>query len=324
MLIFPSSPTPILLNKKKMDSINKQLHIFFFPLMAPGHIIPMSSLAGLFASHGVRCTILTTPANDHLVRRHTTNGDHPIDLLLLPFPSTEFPNQSLSDASNSTMRFFRSLESLRDPFDRLLRDHHPDFVVSDSFLPWTADVARKAGVRRLVFQTMGFFPLCMYEMLERSNFSYSPNRETIVIGSLPGRVTMKVSQVQDSAMRRNDFSEFYERIMASEAESYGSIVNTFYEMEPEYADHYKTAMGRKAWHVGPVNVMNHLNEKDESGCVSWLDEQTPGSVVYVCFGSLSRFTSEQLREIAHGLKDSGRPYIWVIAVDLKRLGFRTL
>ncbi|KAK1283353.1 UDP-glucose flavonoid 3-O-glucosyltransferase 7 [Acorus calamus] len=268
----------------------------------------MSSVAGLFASHGVRCTIITTPADDHLVRRHTTKGDHPIDLLHLPLPSLEFPNQSQSDAA---MRFFHSLESLRDPFDLLLREHHPDFVVSDAFLPWTAEIARNAGVPRLVFHIMGFFPLCMYEMLERSNFSYSPNRETIFIDSLPGHVSMKVSQVQDSALQRNDFSEFYERVMASNAESYGSIVNTFYELEPEYADHYKTAMGRKAWHVGPVNCLN--TENDESGCVSWLDGQKPGSVVYVCFGSWwSRFTSEQLCGIAHGLKDSGRPYLWVI------------
>nr|UYE91524.1 putative glycosyltransferase [Anoectochilus roxburghii] len=47
-------------------------------------------------------------------------------------------------------------------------------------------------------------------------------------------------------------------------------------------------------------------------CLKWLDGKPPGSVVYVCFGSLSLFTTAQLREMAVGFEESGHPFIWVV------------
>ncbi|KAJ6364427.1 hypothetical protein OIU76_029391 [Salix suchowensis] len=40
-------------------------------------------------------------------------------------------------------------------------------------------------------------------------------------------------------------------------------------------------------------------------CITWLDTQPGGSVVFLCFGSLGLFSKEQLREIAFGLERSG-------------------
>ncbi|KAK1302519.1 UDP-glycosyltransferase 73B1 [Acorus calamus] len=211
---------------------DQPLHIFFFPLMAPGHIIPMSSLAALFAARG----------------------------------------NILTDAADS-MSFLDSLEHLRDPFHHLLLLHRPDCIVTDSYLPWTVDVACLAGVPRIAFQTMGFFPLCVFDSTR---------------------------------------ADFYDRVLAADDNSFGSIVNTFYELEPEYADHYRNVMKRKAWHVGPLNIgLGHSISDPSTRVLSWLDERATGSVVYVCFGTLSRLTREQEREIRLGLADSGVPYIWV-------------
>ena len=46
--------------------------------------------------------------------------------------------------------------------------------------------------------------------------------------------------------------------------------------------------------------------------MKWLDSQKPNSVVYVCFGSLAKFNSAQLKEIAIGLEASGKKFIWVV------------
>ncbi|KAJ0753146.1 putative UDP-glucuronosyl/UDP-glucosyltransferase, UDP-glycosyltransferase family [Helianthus annuus] len=47
-------------------------------------------------------------------------------------------------------------------------------------------------------------------------------------------------------------------------------------------------------------------------CLNWLDLQPSGSVVYLCFGSLGAFASEQLNEIAKGLEMSGVQFLWVV------------
>ena len=107
----------------------------------------------------------------------------------------------------------------------------------------------------------------------------------------------------------------------AEKKSYGAVVNSFYELEPDYVDYYSRVMKRKAWHIGPVSL---LNEEAAVGSVRggecdkgwaslslWLDSKESCSVLYVCFGSLSRFTESQIREIAKGLESSGCYFIWV-------------
>ncbi|KAM1139478.1 hypothetical protein FF1_039622 [Malus domestica] len=45
---------------------HKQLHIFFFSYMVQGHLIPLINIARLFASRGVKSTLIATPLNAHL------------------------------------------------------------------------------------------------------------------------------------------------------------------------------------------------------------------------------------------------------------------
>ena len=107
-----------------------------------------------------------------------------------------------------------------------------------------------------------------------------------------------------------------------EDKSFGSIINSFYDLEPAYADYARNELGKKAWLVGPVSLCNRnkadkaergkLSTIDEQSCLKWLDSKEPNSVIYVSFGSLVRLPQEQLREIAYGLEASGQPFIWVV------------
>ncbi|XP_022148708.1 putative UDP-glucose glucosyltransferase [Momordica charantia] len=47
-------------------------------------------------------------------------------------------------------------------------------------------------------------------------------------------------------------------------------------------------------------------------CLEWLDSKPPGSVVYVSFGSVVYLKQQQVDEIAHGLNNSGLPFLWVL------------
>ena len=46
--------------------------------------------------------------------------------------------------------------------------------------------------------------------------------------------------------------------------------------------------------------------------VEWLDSKEEDSVVYVSFGSYFELSKRQMEEIARGLLDCGRPFLWVV------------
>ncbi|XP_072991596.1 anthocyanin 3'-O-beta-glucosyltransferase-like [Typha latifolia] len=303
-----------------MASRAEQLHIFLFPLMAAGHIIPMVNLAKLFVERGIKVTLLTTPTSTALLRRsvdEACDSGHLIHLLVLRPPSSLPDGRENLTSPAMTADFFMALDRLRQPFDQVLREHLPSCVVSDMFLPWTAEIAERHGVPRLVFHSMGFFPLCVIDSLDRNGPSASfstGDKGTVLIPGLPRRIEMKRSQLHNSGEKQTDFEEFMERIKQSELRSYGAVVNSFYEMEPDFADHYRNAMQRKAWHVGPLCLCNRLSSvKLHEKLQSWLDSKPCHSVVYVCFGSLSHQTVAQLHEISSGLEESNHYFIWVMS-----------
>ncbi|XP_038983522.1 scopoletin glucosyltransferase-like [Phoenix dactylifera] len=212
---------------------------------------------------------------------------------------------------------FTAIDALRRPLAELLRAHRPDCLVSDSIFPWTADAALALGIPRLVFHGPGAFPLCVHRSLELHNphAGVSSDSEPFAVEGLPDRIQMTRSEISPIFF----YPDFLRSITEAEEKSFGIVVNTFYELEPAYAELYRKPPGPRAWFVGPVS----LSDKDEadrggrahpahSRWLSWLDSRAENSVVYVCFGSLCEFSGEQLREIALGLAASGYPFFWVV------------
>ncbi|MED6149480.1 hypothetical protein PIB30_062916 [Stylosanthes scabra] len=295
-----------------MGTESPTLHIFFFPFLAHGHIIPTVDMAKLFASRGVKSTIVTTPVNASLICKATgkskthTNGIH-IETITFPCSQAGLPdgceNVDLIPSSDQVPVFFQCTWLLQEQFEKLLLQHKPDCVVADMFFPWATDSASKFGIPSLVFH----------------------GTEPFVIPSLPGEIKLTRMQLPPSVMY-TDSSNFFTRLNQdmheSEVRSYGVVVNSFYELESIYADHYRNVLGRKAWHIGPLSLCNRDTEEksqrgkdasiDENECLKWLHTKKPNSVVYICFGSVANFEDSQLREIALGLEASGQQFIWVV------------
>ncbi|XVF36320.1 hypothetical protein REPUB_Repub19eG0048100 [Reevesia pubescens] len=198
-----------------------------------------------------------------------------------------------------SMKLFHATELI----ELLFRKVHPDCIVSDCLYPWTLDVANKLGIPRIAFNGSGFFNLCVADSISR----YEPHKniksetETFVVPGLPDE--------------------------ESERTSYGLLMNSFYELEPAYADNCSNVLGIKAWHIGPISLLNRdTDDKVERGkkasvskhaCLSWLDSKKSKSVLYICFGSLTRFSKTQTTEIAHALEASGYSFIWVVGKVFK-------
>lgn len=52
--------------------------------------------------------------------------------------------------------------------------------------------------------------------------------------------------------------------------------------------------------------------EEDTNCMSWLDRQAPGSVIYVSPGSLASMNETDILEMAWGLANSKQPFLWVV------------
>ncbi|KAK9271249.1 hypothetical protein L1049_026839 [Liquidambar formosana] len=293
-----------------MGSRDEQLHVIFLPYMTPGHMMPLVDMARLFAAHGVKVTIITTPMN---AARFKSAVDR----------------DSLHPTPELTIKLFHAIGLLQPKIEHLLRERRPDCIASDVLFPWTVDIAAELGIPRLAFSGSGFFNHCLSHRIG----CYEPHKniesetETFVVPCLPDPIKLTRSQLPDIVKTRTEFSELFEKLKEAERKSFGMLMNSFYELEPAYVDCWRKEIGTRAWLLGPVSLFNRdPDDKAERGdkasvnehsCLSWLNSKKPNSVLYICFGSLTRFSEAQLTEIASALEDSGCFFIWVVGKVLK-------
>lgn len=304
-----------------------------FPMIAHGHMIPMIEMAKLFTSRGLRTTIISTPAFAEPIRKAQASGiDIGLETIKFPPEKSDLPDHVVSvDHITPDLfpEFVKALSLLQEPLEKLLHQCKPDCLVSDMFLPWTVDSAAKFGIPRLVFHGTSYFALCASEQMRRHKpyEEVSSDSEAFVVPNLPHEIKLVRSQVSPFETEENEkegaFGKLMIQMKESDWRSYGVVVNSFYELEPDYADHYRTVLGRKAWNIGPLFLCSNNGEEakaergkksaiDPNKCLAWLDSKSPNSVVYVSFGSIVTFTHAQLREIANGLEASGQDFIWTV------------
>ncbi|KAH0464422.1 hypothetical protein IEQ34_007208 [Dendrobium chrysotoxum] len=250
--------------------------------MAQGHMLPMvdiviiwvhlfiqsnnlfalSNMAKIFTAHGAHVTILTTPVNATIIR---PNIDDSIHLHIIPFPTAKFglpdgcENSSFILSNDHHINFMKANYSLRQPFNSVLTDLHPDCVVTDLFLPWTYDVAIARGILRLVFHGSSNFSACAMSTLQQCRLP-ADKVESFVLPGLPHRIEMLKTQIIDfnklAGTPREFIMETLKEAAKVEVKNYGTLMNSFYELESEYADYHHERVGR-VWNVGPVSLCNN-------------------------------------------------------------------
>ncbi|KAI3922436.1 hypothetical protein MKX01_006125 [Papaver californicum] len=300
------------------EADHHQIHIFFFPFIAYGHMIPTIDIAKLFAARGIKTTVILTPLNaavfsKSIDRERSLGLDIHIQVLQFPAVEAGLPEgfESVDDMTSPDMvpNLFLAIKMLQEPMEQLIEEHKPDFIFADVLLPFATEAASKYGVPRFVFHGTNFFSRCVEESLicHRPYEGITSDREAFVVPSLPDKIEM---------------TRLQEQVREAEQKSYGILVNSFYELEPAYAMHYEKVTGKRVWSIGPVSLRNRDSvDKVQRGkktaidkhfILNWLDSKEPQSVLYICFGSMSRFSKAQLLELATGLEDSGTSFIWVV------------
>lgn len=303
--------------------------------MAHGHMLPTLDMAKVFSSRGVKTTVITThqhaPMFNKAIEKSRSMG-FDISIRVIKFPcveaglpeGTESPDQIKS--GDLLPKFFMATTLFQEPIEQLLQECRPHCLIADLFFPWATDSAAKFGIPRLVFHGSSSFAISATECVRRYKpyNNVSSDSEPFVIPDLPNQIKLTRGQLSTYERQeiQSDFTKMMQHARDSDLKCYGVVVNSFYELESDYAEFYQKKLGRRAWHIGPFLLWNKEAEDkaqrgkkssiDEHDCLKWLDSKTPNSVVYVCFGSMSNISAAQLREIAKGLEKSGQQFIWVV------------
>ena len=307
--------------------------------MSQSRLIPFTEMAKALATHGTTVTLVLTPQNaarfDNLMNQ-AKSSNLKIHFLSLPFPCKEVglpdgcENMDVLPSPEYAPRFFAANDMLKEPLEKWLTDLKtlPSCIVSDFCVPWTAYIALKYKIPRIVFHANSCFTLlCSHCIsINKIHEKVSSMTEPFVVPDLPDRIEFTKAQLPEAMKQGSQaLTAAIEQFKAAEVSAQGILLNTIEELEPIYVKGYEKVV-KNIWCIGPLSLSDKLisekiegnksnNNKssiDESLCLKFLNYQKPGSVIYVCFCSLCRLLSSQLKELALGLEASNYPFIWVI------------
>uniref|UniRef100_A0A0D9VR48 Glycosyltransferase n=1 Tax=Leersia perrieri TaxID=77586 RepID=A0A0D9VR48_9ORYZ len=328
----PPPPSP-----SDEDEANAAPRMYFIPFPTPGHALPMSDLARLFASRGADATLVLTRANAArlgapIARAAAAGHRIRVHALSLPAEAAGLTggHESADDLPNRDLAgpFGLAVDLLAPLFADLLRRDPPDAVVFDGVLPWAATSAPElaSSVPRYAFTGTGCFALSVQRslLLHAPHESVPSDATPFVVPGLPDAVRLTRPRLAEATLPGAHSREFLNRVFAVERATAGWVVNSFDGLERDYVEHYERETGKPVFAVGPVCLVNGdgddvlqrgrgADDTDAARRVlAWLDTKPARSVAYVCFGSLTRFPIEQVEELGLGLAASGENFVWVV------------
>ncbi|KAJ1272013.1 hypothetical protein BS78_06G170700 [Paspalum vaginatum] len=300
------------------------------------HIIPMTDIGCLLASHGAPVTIITTPANAPVVEsrvdRATPHGAG-ITVTAIPFPGAEAglpegcERLDLLQSPADVPRFFAANKQFGEAVARYCcgasLPSPPSCIVAGMGHPWTLGLARRLGVPCYIFHGFGAFALlCIEHLFEhRPHEAVASPDELFSIPVLPS-FECRVSPRQlppffspSTSIGGGPVREMREFDVAVD----GVVVNTFEELEHGSTALLAAATGKRVLAVGPVSLSHHppsldsrAMSEDARRCMAWLDTKASKSVVYVSFGSAGCMPPAQLMQLGMALVSCPWPVLWIV------------
>ncbi|XP_022938572.1 UDP-glycosyltransferase 90A1-like [Cucurbita moschata] len=310
-------------------------HVLFFPFMAKGHTLPLLHLIHLLRRRfpHLSVTLFTTAANRPFISQFLLDSDtDSISIINLSFPQN-VPGLPAGVESTDTLPsislfpdLWAATELMQPEFEKQLQSlpHPVTFLISDMFLWWTVESASKFGIPRINFSGMSNFNRAILGSIYQNKLfdGVKSSDELITVTDFPWVkfVLDDLDEVFWHADRRTSLHfQVITKSVHAATNSYGLIVNSFYELESMFCDYIRNREMGMIWNIGPLCLAQTSTQKlqtqqpNKTGTwLEWLDAKLRRGepVLYVAFGSQAEISSEQTKEIEIGLEESGVSFLW--------------
>ncbi|XP_059632094.1 phloretin 4'-O-glucosyltransferase-like [Cornus florida] len=303
-------------------------HILLVTVPGQGLINPSLQFAKNLVAMGVKVTFATSLS---AIRRMNKTTAIPQALTLVPF-SDGYDNGLEDDSIENFTSAFR-IHSCRAVVNlinaRADEGHAFTRVVYTTFIPWVAEVAHDFHIPSTLLwvQPATVMDIYYYYFNGYGDVITRNSCDPFCPIELPGLPLLTRRDLPSFLLPTDSYNfaipTFKKHIEILDAQTNPQVlVNTFHTLE---SDALRAIKKLNMIPIGPLIPSAFLDGKDPSDTsfggdlfeksteyVEWLNSKPESSVIYLSFGSFSVLSKKQMEEMAHGLLESQRPFLWIV------------
>ncbi|XP_031473912.1 UDP-glycosyltransferase 88B1-like [Nymphaea colorata] len=319
--------------------MTKARRVVLFPAPGAGHLLSMIELARqiLQHTHNLSITILiirppsSSPFASPSISQHLDAvAASALDINFTELPEASFPEVE-SQGLASNLRFIDNHKpAVSEALTALQETTTITAFISDLFCISSTSASLDLGIPTFLFFTSGATTTCILIYLPEMDRKYECDLKDLTEEvEIPGSVRpLPPSALPDAILRKEEDSYrwFVQNARLCSGLD-GILVNTFNELQPTaiaaLTDGRCSPSDRTppVYPVGPLlNLGAAGSEAKNHECIKWLDQQPHSSVLFLCFGSMGVFPTEQIHEIARGLELSGKRFLWSLRAPTREPG----
>lgn len=315
-----------------MDSQGRQPHVLVIPAPGQSHVASLMKLSHKIVEHGIKVTFVNTEFIHAKVTASMPNkSEEKSPIRLVSIPDGLEPGDDRKDDIKLTQSMLKFMpDHLKDLIEQINQSNDDDqisCVIAGISVGWALEVAEKMGIKRAAVWPTGpgdlAFVLHIPKLIQDGMIDTkgTPIKDNLIWLSkeIPAWSSTELlwSRSGDSKMQNFIFEYYILRAIHCVKQCNWLLCNSFHELDSPACDLIPGIVL-----VGPLLLGNQLSNyvgslrPQNSACLSWLDKQPVGSVIYVAFGSIATFSQQQFDELALGLELISQPFLWVVRSDI--------
>ncbi|XP_050376368.1 UDP-glycosyltransferase 83A1-like [Argentina anserina] len=315
-------------NPESSDQV-KAVHMLLVSYPLQGHITPFIKLAYLIAGRGIMATLVITEfAHARMIASEPDLGNERNKVRYITVPD------GLSeDERNDDVKLSQSISEvmpghLREVIEKVnMEGNQVTCVIADPMFGWAFEIAETMKLKLAIFWTSA--PGVLALILSIPKLIEDGIIDTKGSSKLDGKIQLSPDlppltsadflwNYSGNQTPAEIMFQYFFGIHQNLKRSGWLLCNWFHELNPLVGN-----LVPNMFPVGPLLASGKPAANlwpEDLTCLSWLNKQPAGSVIYVAFGSITVLSQHQMDELALGLELVGRPFLWVKRSDLIKGG----